>query len=302
MKRTVRLGTRGSPLALAQAQTVALAIESTSGATVEIVTVTTTGDKVQDRPLAEIGGKALWTKELNRALLAGEVDCCVHSMKDVESERPVSLTIAAMLERADVRDRLIGAPSIDALANAAKIGTSSPRRTAQLLQRRPDLRIEMLRGNVETRLRRVKEGHIDATMLAAAGLDRLGIDAGVPVPTEVMLPAPGQAAIGVECRSDDRDLTGILTAISHSETYDCVSIERSFTRALGATCASPVGALATIDGDGVLLEAEILSADGRESFRERRRMGRKDHQSAEALAREMLSGAPFAISSLFGPQ
>lgn len=302
MERMVRLGTRGSPLALAQARAVASAIKMIAGLETEIVTVTTTGDKVQDRPLAEIGGKALWTKELDRALLAGEVDCCVHSMKDVESERPNNLIIAAMLERADVRDRLIGADSIAALPNAAKVGTSSPRRAAQLLQRRPDLRIEILRGNVETRLGRIAEKHLDATILAAAGLDRLGIDAGVPIPADVMLPAPGQGAIGVECRSDDDELLSLLGRINHQDAFDCVSIERSFTRALGATCASPVAAFARMSEGEVLFQAQILSADGRQSLSQQRRMERKDLDSGALLAREMLSGAPPSITSLFGPQ
>src|SRR5215210_8043131 len=192
----LRLGTRGSPLALAQARKVAAAIETAQrwpDGFVEVVTVTTTGDTVQDRPLAEIGGKGLWTKELDRALLAGELSFCVHSMKDVESIRPKGIHIAAVRPRGDVRDRLIGADSIDALKQGAIVGTSSPRRTAQLLRLRPDLKIVPLRGNVETRLKKVESGEIDATLLASAGLKRLGIDAGTAIPTEILLPAPAQA-------------------------------------------------------------------------------------------------------------
>src|SRR3954469_2264999 len=177
----LKLGTRGSPLALAQARKVASAIEVAQrwpDGWVQIVAITTTGDKVQDRPLAEIGGKALWTKELDRALLAGEVDFCVHSMKDVESVRPKDIHIAAVRPRGDVRDRIIGADSIDALKPGAIVGTSSPRRAAQLLRLRPDLRIVPLRGNVETRLKKIADGEIEATLLAAAGLKRLDIDAG----------------------------------------------------------------------------------------------------------------------------
>ena len=168
----LRLGTRGSPLALAQARKVAAAIETAQRwpeGYVEIVTVTTTGDKVQDRPLAEIGGKALWTKELDKALLAGEVDFCVHSMKDVESERPAEIHIAAVRPRGDVRDRIVGAESIEALKQGATVGTSSPRRKAQLLRLRPDLKIVPIRGNVETRIAKVEAGEVDATLLAAAG-------------------------------------------------------------------------------------------------------------------------------------
>src|SRR6476619_6986810 len=192
----LRLGTRGSPLALAQARKVAAAIETAQrwpDGWVQIVTITTTGDKVQDKPLAEIGGKALWTKELDRALLAGEVDFCDHSMKDVESVRPRDIHIAAVRPRGDVRDRIVGAESIDALKEGAVVGTSSPRRAAQLLRLRPDLKIVPLRGNVETRLKKVEEGEVDATLLASAGLKRLGIEVGTAIPTEVMLPAPGQA-------------------------------------------------------------------------------------------------------------
>src|SRR5205085_10054742 len=170
----LRLGTRGSPLALAQARKVAAAIETAQrwpDGFVEIVPVTTTGDKVQDRPLAEIGGKALWTKELDRALLAGEVDFCVHSMKDVESVRPDGIHIAAVRPRGDVRDRLIGAESLDKLKSGAVVGTSSARRKAQLLRLRPDLKIVPIRGNVETRLKKVKSGEIDATLLALEGLN-----------------------------------------------------------------------------------------------------------------------------------
>src|ERR671921_957116 len=200
----LRLGTRGSPLALAQARKVAAAIETSQrwpDGWVQIVEVKTTGDKVQDRPLAEIGGKGLWTKELDRALLEGEVDFCVHSMKDVESVRPEGIHIAAVRPRGDVRDRIVGAESIDKLRQGARVGTSSPRRAAQLRRLRPDLNIVPIRGNVETRLRKVEEGEVDATLLAAAGLKRLDISAGTAIPTEVLLPAPGQAGSGIEGRT-----------------------------------------------------------------------------------------------------
>lgn len=286
-------------MALAQANSVADAIEAAHRISVDIVTVATTGDRVQDRPLAEIGGKALWTKELDRALVSGDVDFCVHSMKDVESDRPDIFTLAAMLPRADVRDRLIGAPSIDALPQGARVGTSSPRRAAQLKRLRPDLAIEVLRGNVETRLKRVADGDVDATLLAAAGLDRLGIAAGSPISVEVMLPAPGQAAIGIECRAGDESVRAMLHAIGDGATFSCVFAERDFTRALGATCASPVAALATIDGNAISLAVEILSADGAAVMREHIRCAPGDEAAPADLARTMLSGAPQSISSLF---
>jgi len=171
------LGTRGSPLALVQAHMVQAALCAAHGWAeddVMIVPIRTTGDRVQDRALAEIGGKALWTKELDRALLDGEIDCAVHSMKDVETIRPDVIQIAAMLPRADVRDRLIGAASIEALPQGARVGTSSPRRAAQLCRLRPDLQPMLFRGNVDTRLAKLAAGEVDATLLAAAGLDRLG--------------------------------------------------------------------------------------------------------------------------------
>ena len=300
--RPLRLGTRGSPLALAQARAGAEALCAANGwdeEAVEIVPMVTTGDRVKDRPLAELGGKALWTKELDRALLAGEVDACVHSMKDVESERPAELCVAAMLERADVRDRLIGAESIDSLPQGAVIGTSSPRRAAQLLRLRPDLRIEPFRGNVATRLAKVEAGEVAATLLAAAGRDRLGIEAGQAIATDHLLPAPGQAAIGIECRFDDSATRALLAGIAHRDTVDCVYAERSFTRGLGASCASPVGALAQVDGDRLLLKVQILSTDGSHAVEDERTFDRGDGAGPEGLARSLLDRAPDSIRALF---
>src|SRR4051795_6447055 len=190
MAGPLRIGTRGSPLALLQAHMVADALRTVHGwddAAIQIVPITTSGDVIQDRPLAEVGGKALWTRELDACLADGRTDLSVHSMKDVETIRPPIFVIAAMLERADTSDRLIGADSLDALAIGAIVGTSSPRRTAQLLARRPDLRTVSIRGNVQTRLAKVARGEVDATLLAAAGLDRLGIREGAPLD---LLPAP----------------------------------------------------------------------------------------------------------------
>lgn len=294
-----RLGTRGSPLALVQARMTRDALAAAHGwpiEAIEIVTIKTTGDKVQDRALAEIGGKALWTKELDRALLAGEIDAAVHSMKDVETIRPEAITIAAMLPRADVRDRLIGAETIEALPQAARVGTSSPRRGAQLLALRPDLTIVLLRGNVETRLAKLAAGAVDATLLAAAGLDRLGRgEVGAAVPIETMLPAPAQGAIGIECRAGDAATHDLLAAIDHGETHRCVAVERAFLAALGADCRSPVAALASErtarfaaalyapDGTGMVSGGSAdVSEDG-----------------AAALARTLLDRAPPAIRALF---
>ena len=264
LPRPLRIGTRGSPLALAQAHMVSDALRAAHGwdeAAVEIVPITTTGDVIQDRPLAEVGGKALWTKELDRCLLDGRTDLSVHSMKDVETIRPETLAIAAMLPRADTRDRLIGAESIEALAKGARVGTSSPRRRAQLLARRPDLEIVTMRGNVQTRLAKLERGEADATLLAAAGLDRLGIDAGVPLD---LLPAPAQGAVGIEVAAVRQDIRSLVEAIDHRATHSCVDAERAFLAALGGDCRSAIAARALCEGEESWLRAELLDPDGRE--------------------------------------
>jgi hydroxymethylbilane synthase len=301
----LRLGTRGSPLALAQARKVAAAIETAQRwpeGYVELVTVKTTGDKVQDRPLSEIGGKGLWTKELDKALIDGELHFCVHSMKDVESVRPKEIHIAAVRPRGDVRDRLIGAESIDKLKKGAVVGTSSRRRAAQLLRLRPDLKIVPLRGNVETRLKKVETGEIDATLLAAAGLKRLDIVVGTAIPTEVLLPAPGQAVIGMECRTNDTETQSVLTTVNNQITYDCVMAERAFTRALGATCASPVAAFCVLEDGDLRMRAQLFSEDGREMVEDRVVFDCGDRQAPAELARKLLASAPESIRSLFEVQ
>ncbi|HEV7659026.1 MAG TPA: hydroxymethylbilane synthase [Allosphingosinicella sp.] len=288
MSGPLRIGTRGSPLALAQARLVAEALRAAHGwgeDAIEIVPITTSGDVIQDRPLAEVGGKALWTKELDACLAGGRTDVSVHSMKDVETIRPEALAIAAMLERADTRDRLIGADSLDALPDGARVGTSSPRRTAQLLARRPDLDCATIRGNVQTRLAKVESGEFDATLLAAAGLDRLGIAAGVPLD---LLPAPAQGAIGVEILAGRDDLRALLSAIDHGPTSEAVAAERAFLAFLGGDCHSAVAARAS----GALVKAEILSADGREV--------QAGEGEPAALARDLLARASPALRAMFG--
>jgi hydroxymethylbilane synthase len=301
----LRLGTRGSPLALAQARKVAAAIETAQrwpDGWVQIIEMKTTGDKVQDRPLAEIGGKGLWTKELDRALLEGEVDFCVHSMKDVESIRPKELHIAAVRPRGDVRDRIVGASSIAELKKGAVVGTSSPRRKAQLLRLRPDLKIVNLRGNVETRLRAVENGDVDATLLSAAGLKRLDIAAGTAIPTEIILPAPGQAVIGIECRTDDTRTQSVLTTVNNQITYDCVMAERAFTRTLGAACASPVAAFCVLEDGDLRLRGQLYSEDGSEMVEERAVFDCGDSKAPAELARSLLAKAPEAVRRLFAPE
>jgi len=299
----LRLGTRGSPLALVQARLVRSALCAAHGwqeEAVEIVPIRTTGDRVQDRALAEIGGKALWTKELDRALLDGEIDCAVHSMKDVETIRPEAIRIVAMLARADVRDRLIGADSIDALRRGAVVGTSSPRRSAQLKRLRPDLETVLFRGNVDTRLAKVAAGDVDATLLAAAGLDRLGRgDIGVAIPDDVMLPAPAQGAVGIEARAGDARALAWITAIDHPATHRCVLIERALLAALQADCHSPVAALATLDGAQVTIRAELLAEDGNAHVVGEACGGAGDGGFAAALAQDLLGRAPPSVRQLF---
>jgi hydroxymethylbilane synthase len=301
----LRLGTRGSALALAQARKVAAAIETAQRwpeGWVQVIEITTTGDRVKDRPLAEIGGKALWTKELDRALLDGEVDFCVHSMKDVESTRPSGIHIAAVRPRGDVRDRLVGAPSIDALKKGARVGTSSPRRKAQLLRLRPDLNIVPLRGNVDTRLKAVESGTVDATLLSAAGLKRLDISAGTSIPTEVILPAPGQAVIGMECRTNDTRTQSVLTTVNNQITYDCVMAERAFTRALAASCSSPVAAFCVLEDGDLRMRGQLFSEDGSEMVEDRAVFDCGDVQSPAALAAKLLDEAGESIRRLFASE
>ncbi len=302
MPISFRIGSRGSPLALTQARMVRAALVEAHGWAedgIEIVPIKTSGDRIQDRALADVGGKALWTKELDRALIDGEIDCAVHSMKDVETVRPDTIAIAAMLPRADVRDRLLGVDTLDALKPGAVIGTSSPRRSAQLRRLRPDIRITLFRGNVDTRLSRLNLGEADATLLAAAGLDRLGRPGlGAPVAVETMLPAPAQGAVGVETLSANQAALAALAAIDHGDTHRCVLAERALLAALAADCRSPVAALATIEGDAIRLRAEILSPDGREHQAGEALV--RDLADATALGRALLARASPTLAALFG--
>lgn len=302
-----KIGTRGSPLALAQAHMTAAALRTAHGwgeADVEIIIIQTTGDKVQDRALAEIGGKALWTKELDAALMDGRIDIGVHSMKDVETLLRDGIALAAMLPRADVRERLIGATSIAALPHGARIGTSSPRRAAQLKAKRPDLVTEILRGNVARRLAQVEAGVIDATLLAAAGLDRLGQNVGALIEIDEMLPASAQGAVGITARDGDAVVLTLLEPINHLPTFQCVAVERAFLAALGGSCHSPVAALARLEGEGpsaiVGFRGQILAEDGSQVHE-----GGFDaplheaHERAAELAAELLGRAGPAVRGLF---
>jgi hydroxymethylbilane synthase len=266
---------------------------------IEIVAVTTEGDRVLDRPLAEIGGKALWTKTLDAKLLAGEIDFSVHSMKDVETIRPDAITLAAILERADPRDRLIGAASLAALPENARVGTSSPRRAAQVLRLRPDVQIVGFRGNVATRLGKLEKGEADATLLAAAGLDRLGSpEIGVALDPADMLPAASQGAVGIEARTDDSEMRALLDAINHAPTRQAVEAERALLAGLTADCHSPVGAHAHWEGDMLTLTAELLSGDGRDHIRDSIIVDTPE--APGVLARALLDRATPGLRALFG--
>jgi len=268
MDKHLKIGTRGSPLALAQA-TITRDLLIASGLIaedrIETVIIKTSGDRIQDRSLADIGGKGLFTKEIEEALTDGRIDMAVHSLKDLPAWMPDGLGLAAVLKRADPRDALLSpvATSIDTLPQGAKIGTSSPRRKALLLNRRPDLTIVDFRGNVGTRLSKLAAGEVDGTMLAVAGMSRLGLDADYHAiePAE-MLPAACQGAIGLEIRLDDDWAQSLCDAIGDRPSAIAVAAERAFLAALDGSCRTPIAALATIDGDLVRLEGLVARPDG----------------------------------------
>jgi hydroxymethylbilane synthase len=306
LTRPLRLGTRKSPLALAQAEEARARLRAAHGlaeSEVALVTVTASGDRIQDRPLAEIGGKALWTKELDAWLLAGEIDFAVHSLKDVETIRPSEIAIAAILPREDVRDVLVGAASIAALPQAARIGTSAPRRAAQLLHARPDCQIVPFRGNVATRLAKLAAGEADATLLAAAGLNRLGeTGTGHVLDAETWLPAPSQGAIAIECRAQDAETRQLLAAIDHAPSRDAVLAERALLAALGGNCHSPIAVLTTPENGRLHMRAALFSPDGAERVDSQIRFAPGDSHAPAELAAELLARAAPAIAVHFsGP-
>ena len=275
----LRFGTRGSALALAQAAEVRARLgaalpELAEPGAVETLAIRTTGDAVTDRPLAEAGGKGLFTKEIDAALLNGRIDFAVHSMKDMESHLAPGICIAAVLPREDPRDALLapGARSIAALPRHARVGTSSVRRTAQLLALRPDLHIVPFRGNVNTRLAKFDAGAADAIVLALAGLHRLGVaraDIAVLEPAE-MLPSAAQGAIAVACRADDGATRALLATLDDRASHLCVTAERALLFALDGSCRTPIAALARLDGDRLALDGLVATHDGRTLFRAHR--------------------------------
>lgn len=299
----LRLGTRNSPLAMAQAvETRArlCAAHGWSEDAVELVPVLASGDKVLDRPLSEIGGKALWTKELDQWLGEGRIDLSVHSAKDVETIRPDTFHFPAFLPRADRRDCLVGAASIAAIPEGAVVGTSAPRRAAQLLNLRPDCKVVTFRGNVATRLAKLQAGEADVTFLAAAGLERLGQSAvGAPLEQDEWIPAAAQGVIAIECRADDATTTALLAAIDHAPTRAELEAERALLAELGGTCHSPVAVLcAPADGE-LVMRAALFSPDGAERIEGTTSFAPGDHAPVQALAADLLDRATPAIAAHF---
>ncbi len=287
----LRLGTRGSKLALIQAGLVrdalAFAVPALAGAdAIEIVPIRTTGDAIQDRPLSEAGGKGLFVKEIEEALLARLIDVAVHSMKDMPTAQPPGLVIAAFLPREDARDVLIAGDvkRIADLRQGAVVGTSALRRRAQLLHRRPDLQIVNLRGNVDTRLAKREAGVVEATVLALAGLKRLGMaHVGMAVPEDEMLPAVGQGAVCIECRAEDARARAWLAAIDHRPTATCVAAEHAMLVVLDGSCRTPIAGHAILAADGLHLRGLIVKPDGSELIATERRGAPAD---AEAMGRD----------------
>jgi hydroxymethylbilane synthase len=266
----IRIGSRGSLLARWQAEHVRDRLQAL-GHEVAVEIITTTGDRMQDRRLEAVGGKGAFLKEIEDAMLAGEVDLAVHSLKDVPTVLPEGLGLAALLERADPRDAWIAREGhgVDALPAGARVGTTSLRRRSQLLARRPDLLVEDLRGNVDTRLRRLGEGAFDAILLAMAGLVRLGRAGEVTqaLPAAEFIPAPGQGVIGLECRLDDAAVREAVRAVHHPETERAVRAERGFLAALGGGCNVPLGAHASPEAEGLRLRAFVSDPDGQRMLR-----------------------------------
>jgi hydroxymethylbilane synthase len=268
-KAPLKIGTRGSPLALAQAHETRARLMAAFGlpeTAFQIVVIKVTGDAVQDRPLSQIGGKGLFTREIEEALLEGGIDIAVHSMKDMPVQQPSGLTLDCYLPREDVRDAFVSlAPGgLADLPQGATVGTSSLRRRAQLQARRPDLTIVEFRGNVQTRLRKLSEGVAQATFLAMAGLNRLAMTEvpRIPIDPSEMLPAVAQGAIGIERRTDDARAEAMLDAIHHGPTGERLAAERAFLAALDGSCQTPIGGLAELTGTSLRLRGEILKTDG----------------------------------------
>ena len=301
MTDTIRIATRKSPLAMWQAEHVADALRAAHpGINVEILGMSTQGDKILDTPLAKIGGKGLFVKELEARMLEGDADIAVHSMKDVPVELPEGLHLAVIMQREDPRDAFVSNKyaSLDELPEGAVVGTSSLRRQCQLSDRRPDLKIESLRGNVNTRLKKLDDGEYDAIILAAAGLIRLGFAERIreSIEPEDSLPAIGQGAVGIECRSDDPRVNALLAPLHDKDTADRVLAERAMNARLEGGCQVPIGGHAVLDGDNLWLRGLVGTVDGSEIIRAEIAGPREQAaQMGTALAEELLEHGAAAI-------
>jgi len=284
----LRIGTRGSALALWQARSIARVLRENTGIEPEIVIIKTSGDKFQQTSFSQIGTKGVFIKELEDALLDKRIDLAVHSMKDVPTEIPTGLAIAAIGRREDVRDALLSASgaTLATLLQGARVGTSSLRRQSQLLFARPDLRLLELRGNVDTRIEKLKRGDYDAIVLAKAGLDRLGLSGNISqvLPHDLSLPAAGQGAIGIEARLEDAETRSILAALNDMETNKAVAAERAALAGLGGGCQVPIGAWGRVENEKLVLDVVVLTPDGKQ------RMWEKDSglvEEAEAIGKRV---------------
>lgn len=294
-RKKITIGTRGSKLALWQANYIADCVRNQyPGLEVNLVHIVTTGDKILDVPLAKIGGKGLFTKELETAMLNGEIDLAVHSLKDMPTELPEGLLLAAITERADAGDAFISPRygTVENLPYGAKVGTSSLRRKAQLLKYRPDLIIHDLRGNLDTRLQKLDTGDLDAILLAVAGLKRLGWQDRITqvLSSEICLPAVGQGALAIEARSNDAEVLDMLAFLNHQETRWAVEAERAYLAEVEGGCQIPIGVYATLQQDILTLEAAILSVDGKRQVRQTiSGSSQKAKQLGQTLAQDMLN-------------
>lgn len=289
--RPLKIGTRGSPLALAQAhetRTRLSTVHNLPETAFEIVVIRTSGDRIQDRPLKDIGGKGLFTKEIEDAMLDGSIDIAVHSTKDMPVAQPKGLILDVFLPREDPRDAFLAAEglTLSSLPEGTVVGTSSLRRKAQLLNRFPHLKVVEFRGNVQTRLEKLSNGVAQGTFLAMAGLNRLDLDLpqASPVPTDDMLPAVAQGIIGIECRADDLRTRALLDPINDPETALRATAERSFLRVLDGSCETPIAALSHVEADEIVMQGEVLRPDGTDKIAVE---GRARKDQAEALGRSL---------------
>jgi hydroxymethylbilane synthase len=305
MAQRIVIGSRGSGLAMCQSEHIAdLLRRLVSKAEVVIEVIRTTGDKIADVPLSRVGGKGLFTKEIEEALLAREVDLAVHSMKDLPTDLPEGLCVGAVPKREDPHDVLVsrkGYP-LDRLPSGARVGTSSLRRAAQLQAYRRDLDVVPIRGNVDTRLRKIREGEVDAAVLAAAGLRRMGFTEEITqvIPSDIMLPAPAQGALAIETREDDEDMLQMLTQLDDPESHNRITAERTFLAAMEGGCQVPLGALATRDNDRIVLDACVCSLDGTQVLRCKNSGPWKNPEEAGLVAADELrkQGADALLDSL----